>query len=85
MANLAVMADNRVNRKGRGMSIGLGVVLLVAGAIVFWALHFNISFVNDNALGIILMVAGALTIVLGLYLNAQNKRTKQAEERTYNT
>ncbi len=67
------------------MSIGLGVLLLVAGAIVFWALHFDLSFVNDNALGIILMVAGALTIVLGVYLNAQNNRTKHVEEHNYNT
>lgn len=85
MAKLAVVADTCVNRKGKSMSIGLGVVLLVAGAIVFWALHFNISFLNDNALGIILMVAGALTIVLGLYLNFQNNRTKHVEERNYNT
>ncbi len=67
------------------MSIGLGVLLLVAGAIVFWALHFNIGFVNDNALGIILMIAGALTIILSLLLNAQNNRSKHVEERTYNT
>lgn len=66
------------------MSIGLGVVLLVAGAIVFWALHFNLGFVNDNALGIILMVAGALAIILSLILNAQNNRSKHVEERTYN-
>jgi uncharacterized protein DUF6458 len=66
------------------MGIGLGVILLVAGAIIFWALNFNLSFVNDHNLGIILMIAGALTIVLVLIMSAMNNRSKHVEERRYN-
>jgi ATP/ADP translocase len=65
------------------MSIGLGVLLLVVGAVIFFALHFNVAHVNENALGIILMLAGVVAIILGLITNAQSRRTKHVEERNY--
>jgi hypothetical protein len=53
------------------MGIGLGIVLIVIGAILLFALNINIPFVSDDTLGIILIVAGAITLILALVMNAQ--------------
>ncbi len=65
------------------MGIGLGIVLVVAGAVLMWALNVNLSYVDDNTLGLILFVVGILAIVLSLVLNMQRGRTKHVEERRY--
>jgi hypothetical protein len=65
------------------MGIGTGVVLIVLGAILLWAVDVNIPFVSDDTLGIILMVAGVLCIVLVLVLNAQRTSTKHVQENRY--
>jgi membrane-bound ClpP family serine protease len=48
------------------MSIGTGVVLFVIGAILVFALDFNLGGVNIDVIGYILMVAGAVVFVIGL-------------------
>ena len=48
------------------MGIGLGIILLVIGAILLFALNVNIPFVSDDTLGIILMVAGAVALIMAL-------------------
>ncbi len=49
------------------MSIGTGVVLFVIGAILVFALNFDLGgVVNIDVIGYILMVAGAVTFVIGL-------------------
>jgi hypothetical protein len=64
--------------------IALGVVLVVVGAVILWALNLDLEFVTDDALGIILIVAGLAAIVLGLVMNAQrNRRKTTVEERRY--
>jgi uncharacterized membrane protein HdeD (DUF308 family) len=65
------------------MGIGLGIVLIVIGAILLFALNINIPFVSDDTLGIILIVAGAITLILALVMNAQRGRTKHVEENRY--
>lgn len=65
------------------MGIGIGVVLIVIGAVLLWAVQVNIPFVSDDTLGIILMVAGVLSIVLALVMNAQRSRTKHVQENRY--
>lgn len=52
------------------MGIGLGVVLLVAGAIVTWAYDGNIPDVDDAALGAILLGAGVLLLVVAAIVNS---------------
>lgn len=52
------------------MGIGLGVVLLVAGAIVTWAYDGDIPNVDDDALGAILLGAGVLLLVVVAVVNA---------------
>ena len=65
------------------MGIGLGIFLIVIGAIFLFALKVDIPFVTDDTLGIILLVAGVLTLILSLVLNAQRGRTKHVEENRY--
>jgi len=66
------------------MGIGLGIVLIVAGAILLWAVEFDLQFIDDDALGVILLAAGVLTIILALVMNAQRSRSKHTvEERRY--
>ncbi|HSU34972.1 MAG TPA: DUF6458 family protein [Propionibacteriaceae bacterium] len=65
------------------MGIGLGIFLIVVGAIFLFALKVDIPFVTDDTLGIILLVAGVLTLILSLVLNAQRGRTKHVQENRY--
>ncbi len=65
------------------MGIGLGIVLLVLGAILLFALNVNIPFVSDDTLGIILIVAGAVALVIALVMQAQRGRTKHVQENRY--
>jgi uncharacterized membrane protein HdeD (DUF308 family) len=65
------------------MGIGIGIVLVVVGAILLFALKVDLPFVSDDTLGIILLVAGLLTIILALVMNAQRGRTRHVEDRRY--
>ncbi len=44
----------------------LGLVMLAAGAVIYFAVDATVSGVNLAALGVILMVIGALGVVAGL-------------------
>jgi hypothetical protein len=48
------------------MYIGLGIFLIVVGAILTFALHASLGAVDLNAIGWICMAAGVLAIVLSL-------------------
>ena len=66
------------------MGIGTGIVLIVIGAILLFALNVDMPFVSDDTLGIILIVAGALALIMALILQAQRTRTKHVEENRFN-
>lgn len=67
------------------MGIGLGVILIVLGAILKWAVEVDIPGVSDNTLGVILMVAGVIALVLGMVTQMQAGRSKTVvEERRTN-
>jgi hypothetical protein len=65
------------------MGFGLGVVLVVAGAILMWALDWDIPHVDDNVLGLILFIVGILTIIVSLVVTLQGRRTTHIEEHRY--
>jgi uncharacterized membrane protein len=65
------------------MAIGLGVVLMVCGAVLMWAVQEDISFIDRFTLGLILFLAGIAAIVISLVVNAQRNNTKHVEERRY--
>ncbi|MFF2369658.1 DUF6458 family protein [Agromyces sp. NPDC058110] len=57
------------------MSIGLGIVLIVIGAILAFALNIGLDWIDLQLVGYILMAAGAVVVVLGLVLLARRRRT----------
>lgn len=66
------------------MGIGLGIVMVVLGLIlVVGVVNFDVSFIDDVALGWILLLVGVLAIVLALVMNQQRSRTKHVDERRY--
>jgi fucose permease len=72
-------APKRLDHEGDTMGIGLGVVLVVVGAALMWAINLNIAHVDDFTLGLILFIVGIVAIVLSVYLNAQRNRTTHVE------
>ena len=65
------------------MGIGLGIVLIVIGAILLFALNVNLPFVSDDTLGIILIVAGVIALIAALVMQQQRGRTKHVQENRY--
>ena len=48
------------------MTIGPGIVLLVIGAILVFAVNVDVEYVNLDLIGYILMIAGGVVVLLGL-------------------
>ena len=57
------------------MSLGLGIVLFVIGAILAFALQVSVDWIDLQLVGYILMAAGAAVAVLSLVLMARRRRT----------
>ena len=59
------------------MGIGLGIFLLVVGAILtFTSLDTSWFDTNLNTVGIILMIGGALALIMAVVINGQRNRTQ---------
>jgi hypothetical protein len=65
------------------MSLGTGIVLFVIGAILAFAVHVTVSWVDLQVVGYILMVAGAVGIILGIVLIATRRNRTVATSRSY--
>ena len=65
------------------MGIGIGIVLIVIGLIVLFALQGDVPFFTDGTLGIILIVGGALALIIGLVMQFSRGRTKHVQENRY--
>ena len=65
------------------MRIGTGVVLIVAGLILIFAVNADIPLVSDDIVGVILVLGGVVAIVATLIVNAQRTRTKHVQETRY--
>lgn len=63
------------------MGIGSGIFLFVAGAIVAFALNFNVSSVNMHLIGSLLMGAGVLIFLISLVAEFK-KRSSSVTTRT---
>jgi len=57
------------------MSLGLGIVLFVIGAILAFALNLTVDWINLQLVGYILMVAGVIVVILGIILLARRRRS----------
>lgn len=61
------------------MRIGLGIFLLLVGAILAFAVRDNIEAVDLTIVGYICMAAGALALILSLVLQNQRRNTSHRE------
>ena len=61
------------------MSIGLGIFLIVVGAILTFALHVTVTWINLQLVGYLLMAAGLVITIIGLALLARRRRTVVTE------
>jgi uncharacterized membrane protein len=69
------------------MGIGIGIVLIVLGAIFAFALDVDLPGIEDYVLGWILIAAGVVAIILGFVMNhqrANTSHTSRVEERRIN-
>lgn len=57
------------------MSIGAGILLIVIGAILTFALNFQVDWIDLNLVGYILMAAGIIIVIIGLILLARRRST----------
>lgn len=57
------------------MSIGLGIVLFVIGAILTFALNIEVEWVNLDLVGYILMGAGVIVFIIGLILMVRRRQS----------
>ncbi|ERK69575.1 MULTISPECIES: DUF6458 family protein [Leifsonia] len=57
------------------MSLGTGIVLLVIGAILAFALNVQVDWIDLHLVGYILMIAGAVGIILGIVLLSRRRRS----------
>ncbi|MDX2355422.1 hypothetical protein [Dietzia sp. PP-33] len=62
--------------------IGGGVVLVVIGAILMYAVEVTIPGIDSNTLAVILMVAGVVLFVIGL-LFAMRSRSRRVPDDRY--
>ena len=58
------------------MSVGSGIALLVIGAILGFAIHIPLDWIDLNVVGYIMMVAGAAILVLGIVLYARRRSAR---------
>ncbi|KGN31668.1 hypothetical protein N802_03130 [Knoellia sinensis KCTC 19936] len=55
------------------MYIGLGIVLIVLGAILAFVLQVDLPFIDDDMLGWILIGAGLLAIILSFAMRGRSR------------
>lgn len=54
--------------------VGTGVALLVAGAIITWAVAFDVPYIDDDALGAIFMGGGVIAVAGTVLMSLQRRR-----------
>jgi cytochrome c oxidase subunit IV len=65
------------------MSIGASIFLIAAGAIVRYALTFDIEGVDREALGLILMIAGAVGLAMSILYQMMWREDRRRQEQQY--
>lgn len=57
------------------MGIGSGIFLFIVGAIVAFALNFNVKWVDQNLIGYLLMGGGAVVFLISMVASFKKKST----------
>lgn len=74
IATLIISVVMKVNRPEAG--IGTGVFMIVAGAILAWAINIDLEYINAYAMGWILIVAGLVSVAATAVVNLQRRRSR---------
>lgn len=61
------------------MGIGIGIFLLVVGAILAFAVEYELAGVDVTTIGYILLAGGVLSLLIGIVLNTQRTNTTHRE------
>ncbi len=61
------------------MAIGLGILLIVVGAVLAFAVDLAVSGVDLQLVGYIMMAAGALAVIVSLVTNQQRTHTEHRQ------
>ncbi len=56
------------------MTAGFGIFLIALGAIIRYAINFEVAGIDEDTVGLILMIAGAAVLVLALVQMAMLNR-----------
>jgi hypothetical protein len=63
------LAASLILRSARTQTgIGAGIGLIAAGALVYWAIHVDVPYLFDGALGAILMAAGTVGVIAAIIM-----------------
>ena len=57
------------------MGIGLGIFLLVVGAILAFAVDYTVAGIDITTIGYILLAGGVLSLLVGLVMHTQRTNT----------
>ncbi|BCJ37320.1 hypothetical protein Athai_48230 [Actinocatenispora thailandica] len=63
------------------MSIGIGIFLLVVGAILAFAVHASLGWISISAVGWILLAAGLVDLVITLAVWSRRRRSTRLTQR----
>ncbi|HNM98329.1 MAG TPA: DUF6458 family protein [Marmoricola sp.] len=77
---LASRSSHQSTVLGETMYYGTGIVLIVVGAILRWAVADRVQGINLPMIGLICMVGGVLAIVLTMLSSARGTRTTRHTE-----
>ena len=84
LAGLAVVIVAVVLRADRPEAgVGTGIVLIAAGAILYWAVDGALPYIADYAMGAILMIAGAIAIVATAVMSRRRAATPRSTTHGY--
>lgn len=72
----AVAVAAIANARNPQTGIGAGIALLVAGAVLVWAVDIDFPYVADYTVGVILAVAGIAAVVGGVVTRRRGTRTR---------
>lgn len=67
------------------MSIGLGIFLLVVGAILTFALNFQVDWIDLDLVGYIFMAGGVVIIIIGIVLLMRKRQSSVTVNRGADT
>ncbi len=63
------------------MTIGGSIFLIVLGAILYFAVEFDLAGININVIGVILMIGGLIGMVIGLVAVNRTRGTTTVDRR----